>query len=141
MKKILTIVLTLLILVIPVFALEISGLSGFTGYDYYTWFGKTTDNVTIYWDAPEEYIAGDKFQIQIKNPERNISVNIPETAALNKTFKCPKLGHWIVCIRTKRIVSGIPKYSSWKESTDAKIATVDGKPRGWWLYTWVDGTK
>jgi hypothetical protein len=119
------------------FALE---ATGFSGKDYYTWYGTTADNVTVSWDQPSDYKTGDTFEIQLKNPERNITVNIPDATTFSKIFKCPRTGHWIVYVRTKRIVSGQPQYSNWVNSTDPIIATVNGQPRAWWLFTWIAGT-
>jgi hypothetical protein len=114
--------------------------AGFSGKDYYTWYGTTADNVTVGWDAPAGYQTSDSFEVQIKNPERNIVVNIPGTTELTKVFKCPKTGHWTVHVRTKRIVNNQPQFSSWADSTDPSAATVDSQPRGWWLFTWLAGT-
>lgn len=114
--------------------------AGFSGKDNYTWYGTTADIVTVAWDAPVGYISGDRFEIQIKNPERNIVVNIPETTALTKTFKCPKVGHWIVYVRSKRQNPDLTwDYSGWADSTDSMVSSVNNQPRAWWLYVWLAG--
>jgi len=134
MKIILTIVLAVLILS------PISSFAAFSGNNNFTYTGTTADVVTLMWNAPVGYQTGDVFEIQLKNKERNTVVNIPETTALTKTFKCPKTGHWTVYIRSKRLVGSTWEFSTWVNSTDVTVATVDGQPRAWWLFTWVAGT-
>lgn len=132
--KILTTILA--ILIIPI---SLAFAAGFVGKDYYTWYGTTADDVTVAWDHPG-FQTGDTFEIQIRNPERNTIVNIPSTSTLNKIFKCPKTGHWIVSVRAKRIVSDQPQYSAWVDSTDPAVSLVNGQPKGWWLFVWIAGT-
>jgi len=139
-KLLLTISLAMLILSCTACAVYALEATGFAGKEYYTWYGTTADNVTVQWDAPTGYIAGDGFEIQIKNPERSIVVNIPETTALSKTFKCPKTGHWTVHVRSKRLVDSTWQYSTWADSTDPAVAKVNDVARGWWLFVWIAGT-
>jgi len=139
MKKWYLTVVMFLLMLLPAasFALE---ATGFSGKDIYTWYGTTADNVNVSWDAPVNYVTGDSFEIQIKNPERNIVVNIPETTTFTKQFKCPKTGHWTVHVRSKRLISSVWQYSDWIASTDPTVATVAGQPRAWWLFVWITGT-
>jgi len=133
-NTVLTIALAILILS-PVLS-----FASFSGNSNYTYTGTTADVVTLAWNAPVGYQIGDVFEIQIRNIERNIIRNIPETTALTKTFKCLKTGHWTVYIRSKRLVGSTWEFSEWVNSTDITVATVDGQPRAWWLFTWVAGT-
>jgi hypothetical protein len=138
-RKLLIIGLTVLMLVFAACSAHALEATGFAGKDYYTWYGTTADNVTVSWDQPEGYISGDGFEIQIKNPERSVAVNIPETTALTKTFKCPKTGHWTVHVRSKRLTNGTWQYSTWADSIDPAVAKVNGQPRAWWLFVWIAG--
>jgi hypothetical protein len=32
------------------------------------------------------------------------------------------------------------EYSEWAESTDPAVASVNGQPRAWWIFTWIAPT-
>ena len=143
MKRIFSV--TLIILTIFLFSLNAHALTadGFEGKDLYLYYGTTADNITIGWDAGDGFNADtDTYEIVIHNPERNMDASMVEGLSENTLIiQCPKVGHWIVKVRTQRVLEdGTIEYSVWAESTDPKYAKVNGEPRGWWIFTWLAST-
>ena len=138
--KVLLISFTLLLFSLNAYALT---AEGFNGYDYYTYYGTTADNIKIAWDAGADFNSTtDTYEMALHNPERDITVNVIADLVDNFfTIKCPKTGHWVPRVRTKRIKDdGTFEYSEWSVSTDETVAKVDGVLKGWWIFTWIAST-
>ena len=114
------------------------------GYDYYTYLGYTSHDITCAWDQSEGYVVEtDDYEFEIYNPERKITDKKGFVDATQIVFKTPKTGHWIARIRARRLIDGETpeyEYSEWSESTDPAVASVNGEPRGWWIFTWIAPT-
>jgi hypothetical protein len=107
------------------------------GKEFFTWYGTTDESITVAWDVDLlSYQTGDIFELQIRNTERNTITSLGETTAFQKTFKCPKVGHWVVYGRTKRLINNVPTYSEWANSIDL-TALVNGIKRPWWIYVYL----
>lgn len=134
-----------LISLVLLFSLNAYALTadGFEEKDLYLYYGTTADNITIGWDEPLDYnTETDTYEMVIHNPERDIDVGmVVDLTGTTFTIQCPKTGHWIVKVRTKRVLEDSTiEYSVWAESTDPVYAKVDGVARGWWIFTWIAST-
>ena len=98
-----------------------------------TYWLKTNETATVAWTA-EDSIIGDMYELKLIWVETSHEFNIGETAELEYIINAPRVGHFNICVRAKRLVSGTWLYSSWSISTDPTVALVDGNPEGWRIY-------
>jgi hypothetical protein len=118
-------------LFLVLFALP-SQAGDFVKKDLVTYFGTTDKSLTCRWDTIEAYI--DEFELRLFHVERDVETPIAngKTSQNELTFKLPRTGHFIVKVRACE--RDYTFCSDWSESIDPEVATVDGEPRGWWVY-------
>jgi len=106
-------------------------------HDYITYAAYTSKKFTVGWDAVEHATW---YEIRIFNMERNVYVDIEDykTHETMKTFNFPYSGHFVPQIKACAIIDEETKCSSWSSANNAEVATVDGKPRAWWLYGFIE---
>lgn len=131
MKKILFV----LMLLYPSLCFAQISASGSTKYDYVTYAGYTGSNSTCAWDI----VSGAAFyQMRVKHFEQNKYIDVGITPTLQFTYTPSKSGHYIIEVRSvHEDANHVLTYSAWAASTDSAYATVDGQPKGWWLYRYV----
>jgi len=100
-------------------------------FDYVTYYMTTDQMVTAAWDASE---GAEKYEIRLYCHERNEHLPIGETTECQITFQLPRSGHYIAQVRALCTGGG----SDWAESTNIEHAAVNGQPRAWWLYGYLD---
>lgn len=143
MKKFATTLFIMFVLLLFTSNLYALIADGFEEKDFILYYGTTADTVTIGWDHGNGFNATtDTYELTIHNPERDINVVVITGIIITThTMQLPKTGHWIVKLRTKRVVTDAdPAYSIWAESTNPEFAKVNGEPRGWWIFTWIAST-
>lgn len=118
---------------------DISGLSeGFKTVDYATHFFTTDKEITVVWDAAETGKEPDYYEVKLFDIDRGQveSESIGKTTENRLAFSLPRSGHFMAmvraCLEPSEDNDGL--CSVWSYSTDETVASVGGKPRGWWLY-------
>ncbi len=138
--------------------------------DYVTYYGNTGEEVTVAWENPCEKCADgnycpssgvcsdgssctpctipDEYEFKFFHKDMGQDLIIGTTSNTQVTVIIPKVGHYIVKVRSKKndcvhedpndINSPmVPCYSDWAISTDPTYATVDNTHRAWWIFTWI----
>jgi len=107
--------------------------------DYVTYVATTDKRLQVAWDPVDN--AG-YYVVRVFNLEKNVYVDLDEAAeriagtAFEMQF--PYAGHFIPEVKACRDVEGEdPECSIWAISTSDEYATVDGEPRAWWLYGYI----
>lgn len=99
-----------------------------------TYFGTTDQEIVVSWEAPPE---ATEFDLQMYHVEQKRNLAIATTPNKEMHLTIPRTGHYIIKIRAKKPDSDNPTEwieSTWAESDDETYATVDGQPKGWWVY-------
>ena len=99
-------------------------------YDYYTYFVTTGAQITVEWLVVSN---AKHYEVQIYNIERKEIKAIGITGNTEMIFSLSRTGHYAARVRAVNDIGA----SAWSESTDPTVATVDGTPRGWWLYGYL----
>ena len=124
-------------------ALVIALIAIGSSLDYHTYWGSTSEPVTVAWDTADGAV---RYEYRAYNPERELVVVSGSTQAHSVTIGFPKAGHYIVQVRScskesecEYIADGDPNNtgSVWISSTDPLYAQVDGQPKGWWVYRYL----
>lgn len=149
MKKALISVILFLFLIMPLHVIAFE--SSWEGKDYYTHTGTTADNVTFAWDG--SLGPSEEYEVEIYNPERNITKHMGYTTQNEITFKVPRTGHWIGRLRVRSLKQdGTYDYGDWVESIDPNVAivnidvcdengcTLTPTNRAWWCFAWIKST-
>jgi len=107
---------------------------GWESKDLVTYFGTSDKEITIAWDAVEN---ADYYELKLFSIERNVESvvanNISQTQL--KIF-LPRSGLFIVRARACSNSVGFT-CSEWSTSDNQTFATVDGQPKGWWVYGYL----
>ena len=119
------------------------------GKDYYTWFGTTDEQIKLGWYCASCF-TDETYELELFNIERNSVVITASTPLYELTVSLPFSGHYISRIRTIRPTTEAVClerdgnsyrngmcYTEWVESIDPNHSTVDGNPRGWWVYGYI----
>ena len=103
---------------------------GFTKLEYTTYYGYTGQPIYIAWDKPDGTVAGYNIQVYLAEQDRYIFYKSVTVNVTTYKYVLPLSGHYIFRIRA------FNKYgeSKWSYSTNATVSSVDGKPKGWWVY-------
>ena len=109
----------------------------------------TGSNIVVSWDDTNDQLA--EYEIRLYSFERKVYVAIGKTTNTTITFHMTKSGHYIVqgracwidkseCVEdcTDQPEDCIECCSEWIDSSDPGVSTVDGIPRGWWIYGYLD---
>ena len=113
-------------------------------YDVVTYWDFTEKYETVAWDpvqdnpdTEEVESAAEYYNIKMLHIEQNVElargrVDHPGTQA---ALVFPRSGHYKVMVNACNHDSeGVEQCSDWAESTNSQYATVDGQPKGWWVY-------
>ena len=124
--------------------------------DLYLYYGFTGKDVIVAWDDPkistpadtsDDYnVDTDVFEFLLYNKDRDTTVVLTESIPGNVftyTFQLPQTGHWTPKVRVVRAyidAEGVEviERSDWTISNDPIRASVNGDPRGWWLFGWIE---
>lgn len=123
----------------------IEHIDPYSKLDAVTYTATTDKKFSCSWDVQD---AADFYEVQIYNLERKTLIQLGENGA---TFarvdeppfeiQFPWAGHFVPQIRAcliPEVAEGEdpkPKEcSTWSQSIDPEVATVDGEKKGWWLY-------
>lgn len=99
-------------------------------FEHTTYTATTDKQFTVVWDKVNNAIH---YGIRLYNFERDDEIFIPPTKDTSITLGFQRSGHYVVKVRACN-EDYDPPCSPWSESTNPDVATVDGKPKGWWLY-------
>ena len=98
------------------------------GSDNYTYLVATGKQFTIAWDADPQ---ATKYEIQISNHERQITIPMGEVTTTQITISLPKSGHWVIEARS----CDASQCSAWTSSeANGRVAGAD---RAWWVHAWM----
>lgn len=105
----------------------------------FVYWATSSKTKTIGWDKPADHIVGDKYEVRLKWIETGAYFNVGETEAFEINLTAPRVGHFEVYLRTKRILvdnngDELIKYSRWAVSSNYLDARVNGEAYGWRIY-------
>ncbi|WP_319406187.1 hypothetical protein [uncultured Desulfosarcina sp.] len=101
-----------------------------SGMDYFTYRGTTDKAITASWDVVE---GATYYEAKIYSVDHDYETNLGKTETNRIAIQIPRSGHYVFMVRACNDLMN-PPCSEWTESTDPERASVDGKPRGWWVY-------
>jgi len=107
--------------------------------DYALYLETTGTNIVAKWDDTNNS-ANVEYEVRLYSFERQVFVAIGKTTNDTITFALQKSGHYTAYIRANFIDQsecGNDCYTDWVLSTDLTYATVNGAPRGWWVYGYL----
>jgi hypothetical protein len=125
-------------------------------YDVVTYWAYTEEKVTVEWDPVQDDPAtpditeptADYYKIKLFHKEQQVEhargrVDHPGAIA---TLSFPRSGHYIIMV-TSCLNGATPEEDTcaeqcegdvceewWTESIDPERSTVNGEPKGWWVY-------
>lgn len=98
------------------------------------------DKITVAWD-PSDGAVGYEVKLVMDDKTPVTEYALGRTSETQITIMRPRAGHFTAYVRAyKDAVCQAPPcdpprlYSTWSESTDEAVGTVDGQPMGWWIY-------
>jgi len=98
--------------------------------DLACYFYTTDSSITAAWAVAP---GVDEYELRLKHYERDVYVDLGSTTDTQYTFSLPRSGHWTLEIRGTNSY----KQGPWTPATDPIYGTVDGQPRGWWIYGYL----
>jgi hypothetical protein len=98
------------------------------GTDNYTYLVATGKQITVAWDPDAN---ATKYEIQISNHQRQITIPLGEVTVPQITLSLPKSGHWVIEARACNAV----QCSDWANSE--ANGRVNGADRAWWVHAWM----
>lgn len=127
-----------LLLLILFLLIPVAGYSA-DEVDHHTYIFYTGENLTIAWDPPSADVTYTALQVHHYEQDQTITpiaiASVPQPQN-QVTFSIGRGGHWIILARHCK--PGDPDVcSEVSMSTDPSYSTVDGEPRGWWVYTFI----
>lgn len=115
---------------------DLSGLGQQVKHDYVTYSAYTSKRFKVAWDQVEN---AEYYRTRIFNMEKDTYVAQGRTNNTEIVFSFPYGGHFVPQVAACRITEDDPEECSiWSSSNDSTYATVDGEPRAWWLYGFVE---
>lgn len=99
-------------------------------YDHHEYWFFTGDTITTAWDPAAGAV---EYQTQLYHMEQKVPVAIGRTSSTQIQFVCPRSGHYYFKVKS----IGETEDSTWSESTDPEVSTVNGQPRSWIVYSHV----
>lgn len=107
----------------------------YDGKDLYTYVGTTDLEIKVSWTP---VLDAESYDLELYCVDRNVNVAQANTPTAGLTIKAPHQGLFIVRVRAVRTPPTGPQITSeWVSTDDPTIALVDGKPRGWWIYSFL----
>jgi len=87
-----------------------------------------TDDITFAWDGDP---AATRYEVIATwiDPTNEFEYDLGETTETQIIISRPRTGHFMFKVRACNTTC-----SEWSESTDPTVATVDGQPKGWWVF-------
>lgn len=128
MKKFITFLILFLMLTVQPVRAEWQAINNVT------YFGTTDQQITVAWEASAD---ATEFDLQLYHVEQKRNLAIATTPNKEMQLTLPRTGHYIIKVRAKRLDPNNPtewQESIWAQSDDDTYATVDGQPKGWWVY-------
>jgi len=110
-------------------------------FDRHLYVYHTGEQFTVAWDAPTATII--RTEVKVFHYEQNEAVLLPTAIAkipfgtYQVTFSMPRWGHWILSVRFCYDLDGVETFTTWSDSTDPLVATVNSVGRAWWLYSYA----
>lgn len=107
----------------------------FDGQDLYTYVGTSDLQLKVDWTPVED---ATQYQVELYSVDRNVYVARANTPTVGLNIRPPHQGLFIVRVRAIREpISGPVVNSNWVTSDDPEVGLVNGKQKGWWVYSFL----